>query len=171
MEKHRRTASWKQRRTVRRSLAVFGSIWAWGAGDHSDSPPDCESLGSFQYTSLRMRNRSGFSFATRCIETSPEIRNQGESHCDLLHPTPRWRRNRSRRILEHFFTAEALECLETLVEMWTKADTETFATRCIETRPEIHNQGESHCDLLHPTPRWRSIGERLWPRFNTPRCE
>ncbi|KAJ6188405.1 hypothetical protein N7519_003313 [Penicillium mononematosum] len=59
-----------------------------GAGDHSDSPPDCESLASFQYTSLRMRNRS-------------------------------------RRILEHFFTAEALECLETLVEMWTKADTET----------------------------------------------
>ncbi|CAG8082465.1 unnamed protein product [Penicillium nalgiovense] len=64
------------------------SIWAWGAGHHSDSPPDCESLASFQYTSLRMRNRS-------------------------------------RRILEHFFTAEALECLETLVEMWTKADTET----------------------------------------------
>ncbi|KAJ5603949.1 hypothetical protein N7537_006905 [Penicillium hordei] len=64
------------------------SIWAWGAGDHSDSPPDCESLASFQYTSLRMRNRS-------------------------------------RRILEHFFTAEALECLETLVEMWTKADTKT----------------------------------------------
>ncbi|KAJ5189304.1 Armadillo-like helical [Penicillium cf. griseofulvum] len=64
------------------------SIWAWGAGDHSGSPPDCESLASFQYTSLRMRNRS-------------------------------------RRILEHFFTAEALECLETLVEMWSKADTET----------------------------------------------
>ncbi|KAJ5959612.1 Dopey N-terminal [Penicillium vulpinum] len=51
-------------------------------------PPDSESLASFQYTSLRMRNRS-------------------------------------RRILEHFFTAEALECLETLVEMWTKSDTET----------------------------------------------
>ncbi|OQE47150.1 hypothetical protein PENCOP_c001G06641 [Penicillium coprophilum] len=64
------------------------SIWAWGAGDHSGSPPDYESLASFQYTSLRMRNRS-------------------------------------RRILEHFFTAEALECLETLVEMWTKSDTET----------------------------------------------
>ncbi|KAJ5467355.1 DopeyN-terminal [Penicillium sp. IBT 31633x] len=64
------------------------SIWAWGAGEHSGSPPDSESLASFQYTSLRMRNRS-------------------------------------RRILEHFFTAEALECLETLVEMWTKSDTET----------------------------------------------
>ncbi|KAJ5387844.1 hypothetical protein N7509_010385 [Penicillium cosmopolitanum] len=64
------------------------SIWAWGAGDRTGSPPDSESMASFQYTSLRMRNRS-------------------------------------RRILEHFFTAEALECLETLVEMWTKSDTET----------------------------------------------
>ncbi|KAJ5669700.1 hypothetical protein N7462_010770 [Penicillium macrosclerotiorum] len=64
------------------------SIWAWGAGDRSGPPPDSESIASFQYTSLRMRNRS-------------------------------------RRILEHFFTAEALECLETLVEMWTKSDTET----------------------------------------------
>lgn len=64
------------------------SIWAWGAGDKSGIPPDSESMASFQYTSLRMRNRS-------------------------------------RRILEHFFTAEALECLETLVEMWTKSDMET----------------------------------------------
>jgi hypothetical protein len=64
------------------------SIWAWGAGDRGGTPPDSESIASFQYTSLRMRNRS-------------------------------------RRILEHFFTAEALECLETLVEMWTKSDTET----------------------------------------------
>lgn len=64
------------------------SIWAWGAGDQSGPPPDSESIASFQYTSLRMRNRS-------------------------------------RRILEHFFTAEALECLETLVEMWTKSDMET----------------------------------------------
>lgn len=66
------------------------SIWAWGAGDRSGSAPDSESMASFQYTSLRMRNRS-------------------------------------RRILEHFFTAEALECLETLVEMWTKSDMDTAA--------------------------------------------
>jgi len=64
------------------------SIWAWGAGDRTGSLPDSECMASFQYTSLRMRNRS-------------------------------------RRILEHFFTAEALECLETLVEMWSKSDTET----------------------------------------------
>lgn len=30
-------------------------------------------------------------------------------------------RNRARRILEHLFAAEALECLETLAVLWTKA--------------------------------------------------
>ncbi|KAJ5612987.1 hypothetical protein N7510_006181 [Penicillium lagena] len=63
------------------------AIWEWGVGDRSGSP-DIESIASYQYTSLRMRNRA-------------------------------------RRILEHFFAAEALECLETVVEMWTKSDTET----------------------------------------------
>ena len=33
-------------------------------------------------------------------------------------------RNRTRRILEHLFAAEALECLETLVEIWHKAESE-----------------------------------------------
>lgn len=33
-------------------------------------------------------------------------------------------RNRTRRILEHLFAAEALECLETLVEFWHKARSE-----------------------------------------------
>ena len=33
-------------------------------------------------------------------------------------------RNRTRRILEHLFAAEALECLETLVELWHKAEPE-----------------------------------------------
>ncbi|PIG89158.1 protein dopey [Aspergillus arachidicola] len=61
---------------------------AWGAVERSTLPQDAESLASFQYTSVRMRNRS-------------------------------------RRILEHLFTAEALECLETLVEMWTKTDSHT----------------------------------------------
>lgn len=63
------------------------SIWSWGEENNSGFTIDSESLASFQYTSLRMRNRS-------------------------------------RRILEHFFTAEALECLETLVEMWSKSDKE-----------------------------------------------
>ncbi|EER39280.1 conserved hypothetical protein [Histoplasma capsulatum H143] len=47
---------------------------------------DPESISSFQYTSLRMRNRS-------------------------------------RRILEHLFNAEALDCLETLVQLWHDAVT------------------------------------------------
>lgn len=34
-------------------------------------------------------------------------------------------RNRTRRILEHLFAAEALECLETLVEFWHKAESES----------------------------------------------
>ena len=34
-------------------------------------------------------------------------------------------RNRTRRILEHLFAAEALECLETLVEIWHKAESES----------------------------------------------
>ena len=33
-------------------------------------------------------------------------------------------RNRTRRILEHLFAAETLECLETMIELWYKADTE-----------------------------------------------
>lgn len=61
------------------------SIWSWGATERSGLPNDTESMASFQYTSLRMRNRS-------------------------------------RRILEHLFTAEVLECLETLVDMWTKSN-------------------------------------------------
>lgn len=52
-------------------------IWSWGG---QDGAQDNESTASFNYTSLRMRNRA-------------------------------------RRLLEHLFTAEALECLETLVEI------------------------------------------------------
>lgn len=67
------------------------SIWSWGAAGRNSASQDTESLASFQYTSLRMRNRS-------------------------------------RRILEHLFTAEALECLETLVEIWSKAGTSEAGT-------------------------------------------
>jgi hypothetical protein len=57
-------------------------IWSWGGNDGSFQ--DTESAASFNYTSLRMRNRA-------------------------------------RRLLEHLFTAEALECLETVVEVWQKS--------------------------------------------------
>ncbi|PGH06449.1 hypothetical protein AJ79_06539 [Helicocarpus griseus UAMH5409] len=60
------------------------TIWSWGNIRRQSSSQDPESISSFQYTSLRMRNRS-------------------------------------RRILEHLFNAEALDCLETLVQLWHKA--------------------------------------------------
>jgi hypothetical protein len=58
------------------------SIWSWRANSKGKVSLDSESVASFQYTSLRMRNRS-------------------------------------RGLLEHLFTAEALESLETLVELWS----------------------------------------------------
>jgi hypothetical protein len=59
-------------------------IWSWGGNDGAFQ--DTESAASFNYTSLRMRNRA-------------------------------------RRLLEHLFAAEALECLETVVEVWQKSAT------------------------------------------------
>ncbi|KAI0175878.1 putative regulator of reproduction dopa [Hypoxylon sp. FL1284] len=55
-------------------------IWSWGQGSDAGAL-DMSSTSSFNYTSLRMRNRA-------------------------------------RRLLEHVFAAEALECLETVVDIW-----------------------------------------------------
>ncbi|KAL4869053.1 hypothetical protein BDV12DRAFT_88591 [Aspergillus spectabilis] len=89
---HPRSAAMNNRLTVLLSfqdaVRLCFSIWSWGAAEKSSLPQDTESIASFQYTSLRMRNRS-------------------------------------RRILEHLFTAEALECLETMVDMWMKSDSDT----------------------------------------------
>ena len=60
------------------------SIWSWGDIWSVVSSRNNSTSASFNYVSLRLRNRT-------------------------------------RRILEHLFAAEALECLETLVEMWYKA--------------------------------------------------
>ncbi|KAL7800485.1 Dopey, N-terminal domain-containing protein [Trichoderma afarasin] len=56
------------------------SIWTWGQGDDATTQ-DINSSASFNYTSLRMRNRA-------------------------------------RRLLEHLFTAETLESLETVIDVW-----------------------------------------------------
>ncbi|RDW78550.1 cellular morphogenesis regulator DopA [Aspergillus mulundensis] len=86
---HPRSAAMNNRLTVLLSfqdaVRLCFSIWSWGAAERSSPSQDAESIASFRYTSLRMRNRS-------------------------------------RRILEHLFTAEALECLETMVDMWIKSD-------------------------------------------------
>ncbi|KAL4932619.1 cellular morphogenesis regulator DopA [Aspergillus undulatus] len=88
---HLRSGAMNNRLTVLLSfqdaVRLCFSIWSWGAAERSSLPQDAESIASFQYTSLRMRNRS-------------------------------------RRILEHLFTAEALECLETMVDLWIKSDSE-----------------------------------------------
>ena len=61
------------------AVRICFKIWSWGG--RGNFVPDTESVASFNYTSLRMRNRA-------------------------------------RRLLEHLFAAEALECLETVVEVW-----------------------------------------------------
>jgi hypothetical protein len=61
------------------SVRICFTIWSWGGPD--GGLQDIESASSFNYTSLRMRNRA-------------------------------------RRLLEHLFAAETLECLETVVELW-----------------------------------------------------
>ncbi|CAG8949634.1 hypothetical protein HYFRA_00007868 [Hymenoscyphus fraxineus] len=63
-------------------------IWSWGGKEATAQDP--QSAASFNYTSLRMRNRA-------------------------------------RRLLEHLFAAEALECLETVVEIWQKSQQEKAA--------------------------------------------
>ncbi|KAE8442299.1 hypothetical protein EG329_003499 [Mollisiaceae sp. DMI_Dod_QoI] len=68
--------------TFQDAVRICFLIWSWGGNDSSFQ--DTESAASFNYTSLRMRNRA-------------------------------------RRLLEHLFAAEALECLESAVEIWKKS--------------------------------------------------
>lgn len=68
--------------TFQDAVRICFTIWSWGVRD--GSVQDADSAASFNYTSLRMRNRA-------------------------------------RRLLEHLFAAETLECLETVVELWQKS--------------------------------------------------
>ncbi|KAJ5032744.1 uncharacterized protein L3040_009337 [Drepanopeziza brunnea f. sp. 'multigermtubi'] len=81
-----RTATANNRLTVLLSfqdaVRICFVIWSWGGKNGASQ--DVVSAASFNYTSLRMRNRA-------------------------------------RRLLEHLFAAEALECLETVVEIWQKS--------------------------------------------------
>lgn len=74
-------------------------IWSWGEPD--GGAQDTDSLASFTYTSLRMRNRA-------------------------------------RRLLEHLFAAEALECLETVVEVWQNS-----------SKPDSDSRSPAIFNLLH----------------------
>lgn len=62
------------------AVRICFRIWSWGQGQDA-SAQDATSAASFNYTSLRMRNRA-------------------------------------RRLLEHLFAAETLECLETVIGIW-----------------------------------------------------
>lgn len=62
------------------AVRICFAIWSWGQGRQED-PQDPSSMASFNYTSLRVRNRA-------------------------------------RRLLEHLFEAEVMECLETTVDIW-----------------------------------------------------
>lgn len=73
--------------TVRLGL----KIWSWG-DNRSESSLRTPSSASFNYTSLRLKNRI-------------------------------------RRVLEHIFVVEALECLETLIEAWYRPEVENGPTQ------------------------------------------
>lgn len=66
------------------TVSICYDIWSWGGHGSDGTNQDPASLASFNYTSIRLRNRA-------------------------------------RRILEHLFTAEGLECLETLIDTWRKS--------------------------------------------------
>lgn len=74
------------------AVRVSFTMWSWGNAGPANSPRDATHSASFNYTSLRLRNRT-------------------------------------RRTLEQLFAAEALECLETLVEFWHKADSANIIGR------------------------------------------
>ena len=63
------------------TVRIAYRIWAWGDAGSARHLQNTTSSASFNYSSIRLRNRT-------------------------------------RRLLEHLFTAEPLECLETIVEMW-----------------------------------------------------
>lgn len=65
------------------AVRICFRIWSWGQGTDAGAQ-NFSSIASFNYTSLRMRNRA-------------------------------------RRLLEHLFAAETLECLETVIDIWKKS--------------------------------------------------
>ncbi|MCJ1474090.1 hypothetical protein MMC13_002748 [Lambiella insularis] len=83
------------------AVRVCFTIWSWG--DYGPNSPlqDSAASSSFNYTILRLRNRT-------------------------------------RRIFEHLFAAEALECLETLIELWLALTKEDSAIRSVSILNLLH---------------------------------
>ncbi|MCJ1397414.1 hypothetical protein MMC11_000607 [Xylographa trunciseda] len=74
------------------AVRVCFTIWSWGDYGANSPLQDSAASASFNYTILRLRNRT-------------------------------------RRIFEHLFAAEALECLETLIELWLSLNKEDKTAR------------------------------------------
>ncbi|CAK7264798.1 hypothetical protein SEPCBS57363_001263 [Sporothrix epigloea] len=85
---HARSATANDRLTVllafQDAVRICFRIWSWGKSNSPVATLDVTSASSFNYTSMRMRNRA-------------------------------------RRLLEHLFRAEMLECLETTIDIWRSA--------------------------------------------------
>lgn len=95
---HARSATANDRLTVllafQDAVRICFKIWSWGQGGDATAQ-NVTSIASFNYTSLRMRNRA-------------------------------------RRLLEHLFAAETLECLETVIDIWKKSLDENQSTAHVE---------------------------------------
>ncbi|KAF4456462.1 putative regulator of reproduction DopA [Fusarium austroafricanum] len=89
------------------AVRICYKIWTWGQGNDS-SKQDQGSFGSFNYTSLRMRNRS-------------------------------------RRLLEHLFAAENLQCLETVIAIWKQSVDETESTQVFNMLSALEACRPKHC--------------------------
>ncbi|RGP62868.1 putative regulator of reproduction [Fusarium longipes] len=89
------------------AVRICYKIWTWGQGEDL-SKQDQGSSGSFNYTSLRMRNRS-------------------------------------RRLLEHLFAAESLECLETVIASWKQSTEEGEPTQIFNMLSALEACRPKHC--------------------------
>ncbi|KAG5753128.1 hypothetical protein H9Q70_004249 [Fusarium xylarioides] len=89
------------------AVRICYKIWTWGQGNDS-SKQDQGSFGSFNYTSLRMRNRA-------------------------------------RRLLEHLFAAENLQCLETAIALWKQTIDGAESTQVFNMLSALEACRPKHC--------------------------
>ncbi|KAF5679715.1 putative regulator of reproduction [Fusarium denticulatum] len=89
------------------AVRICFKIWTWGQGSDS-SKQDQGSFGSFNYTSLRMRNRA-------------------------------------RRLLEHLFAAENLQCLETVIALWKQSIDGAESTQVFNMLSALEACRPKHC--------------------------
>ncbi|KAF4949291.1 hypothetical protein FGADI_9018 [Fusarium gaditjirri] len=89
------------------AVRICYKIWTWGQGNDS-SKQEQGSFGSFNYTSLRMRNRA-------------------------------------RRLLEHLFAAENLQCLETVIALWKQSIDGAESTQVFNMLSALEACRPKHC--------------------------